>query len=216
MQRFSASVILEFPEKFCSHPYWPELEELINIQKSSGMNRARTAVKREQALAEYLKRNGWTSEQYKELEKLAHRQWYTSASKEIIIPSHQFYGCLIESAQNISASQRPCDPDSMRHLLRLSSEWPTGKKQADGIYRRLVMPKSGSGQPLSNQRGLRENEYIESFSITGTMSWYENDLHHADELPDFLGWAGQRIGIGACRKMGFGRFLVKEFIVGSS
>ena len=213
MERFTATTILFFPEKFSSHPYWPEREELINIQKASGVNRARTEAKREQVLGEYLRRNGLTREEYQELERLAARQWYRSASDEIIIPAHQLYGCFIESARNISASQRPCDPDGLRHLLRISPEWRTGKKKADGVFKRLVMPKSGSGQPLSNQRGLRSNEYIEDFSVTGTLSWYMDDIHHADELPDFLGWAGQRIGVGACRKMGFGRFLVKAFDV---
>ena len=205
-----AQITLYFPERYIADPYHPEREELINIQKNSGMNRARSEQKREDALKEYLRRNGYTLEQYAELERLARRQFYTAPDGTIIISSHQFYGCLIESARNIAASQRPCDPNNLRHVLRVS-DFRTEKTQADGTFKRLVMPKSGTGQPLSNQRALRMNDYIEAFESHGTLAFFPEDIRNADELPDFLTYAGQRIGVGASRKMGMGRFLVKTY-----
>lgn len=207
MQR-TMTLCLYFAERFIADPYWPEREELINIQKNSGMNRARSEQKREDALKEYLRRNGYTLEQYAELEQLCRRQFYTAADGTIIISSHQMYGCLIEAARNISASQRPCEPNNLRHVLRVS-DLRTEKRQADGVFKRLVMPKSGTGQPLSNQRALRMNDYIEDFEATGTLRFFPEDIRNADELPDFLAYAGQRIGVGASRKMGYGRFVVK-------
>lgn len=183
---------------------------MINIQKNSGMNRARSEEKRENNLKEYLKRNGYTMEQYHELERLSRRPFYTSNDGHIIISSHQMYGCLIEAARNISASQRPCDPNNLRHVLRVS-DFLTTKTRPDGTYKRLVMPKSGTGQPLSNQRALRMNDYIADFTATGTIGFFPEDVRNADELPDFLTYAGQRIGVGASRKMGCGRFIVKDF-----
>lgn len=176
------------------------------------MNRARSEQKREDALKEYLRRNGYTLEQYAELERLAQRQFYTAGDGTIIISSHQVYGCLIESARNISASQRPCDPNNLRHVLRVS-DLRTEKTQADGTFKRLVMPKSGTGQPLSNQRALRMNDYIEDFEAVGSIRFFPEDLRNVDELPDFLSYAGQRIGVGASRKMGMGRFVVKSYLL---
>ena len=33
-------------DTYIAHPYWPEREKLINIQKESGLSRARTAQTR--------------------------------------------------------------------------------------------------------------------------------------------------------------------------
>lgn len=200
---------LYFGEKFIADPYWPEREELINIQKNSGMNRARSEQKREENLKEYLRRNGYTLEQYAELERLARRPFYTADDGHIIISSHQMYGCLIQAASILSASQRPCEPENLRHVLRVSA-FVTPKTRADGVFKRLVMPKSGTGQPLSNQRALRMNDFIADFEATGTIGFFPDDVRNADELPDFVAYAGQRIGVGASRKMGCGRFVVQS------
>ena len=202
---------LFFPERYIAQPYWTELLQLIDIQKQSGMNRARSEQKRTQALAEYLRRNGISEEAYQALQEVAARPFYRQDSATwsgpIVIPSHQLYGCLIETADHLNRSQRPCDPDNLRHVLRLSDAVTT-RQEADGIYTRPVMPKSGTGQPLSNQRSLRSDPYIENFSATGTVAFYADTIHNADELQDFFAYAGQRIGVGAARKMACGRFLV--------
>lgn len=41
-------------DTYIAHPYWPEREKLINIQKESGLSRARTAQTRRKALDDYL------------------------------------------------------------------------------------------------------------------------------------------------------------------
>lgn len=171
------------------------------------MNRTKSEDKRQQALKDYLQRQGMSPEAYLALEREAHEPWYRNGTG-IIIPSHQFYGCLIEACRNASATLRPCDPDNLRHVLTVS-DLHTGKTTQDGLFQRLVMPKSGTGQPLSNQRALRENPYIADFTATGTLAYFSEDLRsEGASLYEFLSWAGQRIGVGASRKMGYGRFAV--------
>ena len=206
-------VTLHFAGMYIADPYLPALEELINIQKASGMNRSRSDQKRQQALSDHLKRMGWTSEQYAALEHEAHTPWYRQDGAEscIIVPSHQFYGCLIESCKNVSASLRPCDPSNLRFVLKVS-DFLTDRLAADGEFKRLVMPKSGTGQPLSNQRALRINPFIHDFDATGTLLFDDEQVaHQGDHLEEFLRWAGQFIGVGASRKMGCGRYTVTHY-----
>jgi hypothetical protein len=211
MPQTTISIALQFDKGFISDPYWPQREQLINLQKLSGMNRAKSEDKRLQSLRDYLQRLGMTMEAYEDLQRQAQEPWYRNGGAEIIIPSHQLYGCLIESARNATATLRPCEPDNLRHVL-VVSDLATGKTTHDGIFQRLVMPKSGTGQPLSNQRALRENPYIAGFTATGTLAYFPDDLRNQGEsLQEFLTWAGQRIGVGASRKMGYGRFTVARW-----
>ena len=86
-----ARVTLYFPEKYIADPYFPEREELINIQKNSGMNRARSEQKREDSLKEYLRRNGYTLEHYALLERLARaavlhcRRWHDHSVQSSVV-----------------------------------------------------------------------------------------------------------------------------------
>jgi hypothetical protein len=210
--RQTIDISLSFEKGYIADPYFPAREQLINLQKISGMNRAKSEDKRQQALKDYLQRQGISQEEYLEIEKAAKEPWYRSEGG-IIIPSHQLYGCLIESCRNASATLKPCDPDNLRHVLDVS-DLATGKGTHDGIFQRLVMPKSGTGQPLSNQRALRENPFIADFTATGTLAFFPEDLRgEGNTLYDFICWAGQRIGVGASRKMGYGRFQVQTWRV---
>lgn len=214
VEEVTLHVTLYFQERYIADPYWPELEQVINIQKASGMNRTRSENKRELALKEYLKRQGIEMDEYEELMRISKRPFYREHpdtwTGQIVIPAHQMYGCLIAAADTLPSSQRPCNPTNLRHLMRVS-DFPTGKQTADGTYRRLVMPKSGTGQPLSNMRSLRSDPYISNFSTKGTIRFIRDTLQKADELPDFLTYAGAYIGVGAARKMNCGRFIVKEW-----
>lgn len=205
--RHEIAVTLTFDKGYIADPYFPAREQLINLQKISGMNRTKSEEKRQQSLRDYLQRQGMSMEDYQTLQRAAQEPWYRSG-EAIIIPSHQLYGCLIEAARNASATLRPCDPDNLRHVL-VVSDFATGKHTHDGIFQRLVMPKSGSGQPLSNQRALRENPYIAQFEATGQLAYFAEDMRsEGATLAEFLAWTGQRIGVGASRKMGYGRFVV--------
>ena len=48
------TMTIAFPRGYIAHPYWVEREKVINITKSSGMNRAKSDANKESALRTYL------------------------------------------------------------------------------------------------------------------------------------------------------------------
>jgi len=202
-----ATFRLQFPKGYIADPYWPEREKVINIQKQSGINRARTPERRDKALRDYLATLEMTLETYRELEGLADRPFYRNGDEQIIMPTHQVYGCLVNAAANATAAVRIARADNLRSVIE-AGEWQTGKIEADGMFERFAVVNSGSGK-LSNQRALRSNPYIADFEAQGTVDFQEEYVQVA-KLKDFLAFAGRDIGIGACRKLGWGRFNVIE------
>ena len=207
----TVSLALTFTEPgYIADPYWPEREELISIQKSSGMNRARTEANRHNALKAYLDSIGSTPDAYTELERLAGRPFYKDRDGLlIIIPRHQIAGCMVNALDVAPRPLRVVSKDSFRALVKIS-DLRTDKKLPDGVFKRfaVVTGAGGSGgMRLSNQRALRQNPYIENFEATGTLT-YTTDVFDDLKLTDFLTFAGREVGIGACRKLGWGRFTV--------
>ena len=191
---------------YIAHPYWAEREELVNIAKQSGLNRVRSEDKRDQALRRYLEKQGMSMEDYQLLEKLAARQWYKLADAndgEIIIPRHQFSGALVEACKSAPAGAR-FNADQLRSLLDIR-DFRTGKFGCDRLFSRFVLPKDGKGNPLSNQRARRVNEVIDDFIAEGTIHFDTDDVKQKSVVA-LLNYAGKYIGVGASRKMGYGRF----------
>jgi len=92
----------------------------------------------------------------------------------------------------------------------VSSHWRTGKFEPDGVYERYATVKAGTGAKLSNQRGLRRSLYIANFTATGTLT-FDADFVDPDTLRRAIEWGGLFVGIGASRKMGWGRFALQRF-----
>ena len=205
--RFRLSV--HFDKGYIAHPYWPEREKLINIQKESGMNRVRSTAAREQALKAYLQSRGMTVEDYKGLEAAADRQFYLGGDgdKRIIIPAHHVYGCFAQACDQAASAARLTRREQLRSLL-WTSDWLTDKTGPDGVWERMVVVTSGTGARLSNQRALRANEYIRDFNAEGEIRLLvaAPDDALGRRLRDFVAFAGRDIGIGASRKMAWGRF----------
>ena len=193
---------------YVGNPYWPEMAKLIDIQKQSGMNRARSAANRRKALEQHLVSIGMTFDDYKELEVLARRPFHTNRDGFIIIPSARFTACMVNACDVASAALRPCKTENLRSAVQ-ASDFTTDKKEADGVFRRFATVTSGTGAKLSNQRGLREDPYIEDFAAVGEVE-HDPTHVHPDALMTFLVYAGREIGIGASRKMGYGRFAVEK------
>lgn len=208
----TATLTLRFGSPgYIADPYWPEREELINIQKESGMNRSRSEEKRQSALREYLSVKAITIDQYTELGRLASRPFYTLPPTngqigEIVIPQHQVKGCLVNACDVAPKTARLGRPEQIHTLFRVSP-LVTGRREADGVYKRFVVVTGGGGpgMKLSNQRALRTNPYIENFEAVGAIEWKEESFDES-KLSAFLAYAGREIGIGACRPMGYGRF----------
>lgn len=205
-----ATFTLHFNKGYIADPYWPEIEELINIQKESGMNRVRSSGARQKALNEHLASRGMSLEDYRVLEESTKRPFYTDDDGMIVIPEQQVSGMLVQAAAKAPATIRICSDESLRAYLDVGKHWPTGKAEPDGIWKRFAVATSGTGAKLSNQRSLRENAFVEDFDVEGSAIFDESSIKY-DVLGDFLGFAGREIGIGASRKMGWGRFTVEDF-----
>jgi CRISPR/Cas system endoribonuclease Cas6 (RAMP superfamily) len=91
------------------------------------------------------------------------------------------------------------EKDSFRHLVQLS-DFVTDKTVADGVFDRYVKLEK------TVMRSRQRNEFIQDFTATGTLS-IPGDVKVAD-LRRLLDYAVEEVGVGASRKMGFGRGVV--------
>ena len=195
----TVTVTLHFAKGYIGEPYWPAREKVITIRKGSGVDRARSESKRTQALKAYLDAQDLTMEDYQALEANASRPFYTTPAGEIVIPSHHLHGMMAGAAAQAPAAIRPAKPEQIRTIL----EWgdlPTGKFKADGVWERFVR------NPLTNQRRLQSSQYIEEVRATGTLAIH--DAAQEKKIREFVAWAGREMGVGAARKMGWGRFVI--------
>jgi hypothetical protein len=193
-------------DNYIGHPYWASRERLINITKESGMSRARSDANRRKALEEYLSANGLTYADFERLEEEADRPFYTSESGEIIVPDLHVISMIVAACDQARAAQKPVPADQVRSAITVSG-WPTGRKEPDGLWERFAVVTAGTGAKLSNQRALRQNPFIKDFRCTGLIAMNET-LVSPDKMRKLLEYAGANVGIGASRKMGWGRFQV--------
>jgi hypothetical protein len=203
-------ITLEFAGWYIAHPYWPEREQVINLEKKAGLNRVRSEERRAKALNAWLAANQMRRDQYDELVRLASRPFYTNGAAKpcIVVPAHQLHGMLAQASALAPAAVRVARLEQIRTMVQFG-DLLTSKSAADGVYSRFVLVKSGTGQTLSNQRGLREDPYIAAFRAAGKVTLIDADLEH--RVKNLLDWAGREIGVGAARKMGHGRFVVRTF-----
>jgi hypothetical protein len=219
MEKAPMDFHLHFGKGYIAHPYWPALERYINITKESGISRARTEPNRAKALNEYLTKVGMTVAEFERLKIAASKPFCTVADvqqfcevdghdpNEIVIPINQIYGCLVQASDEARAATRIAKKEQIRTVLEINQPLFTGKSAADGVWERFAVVTAGTGNKLSNQRALRSNRYIAGFDVQLSIDF---DSHFVDAkgLHDFVTYAGREIGIGASRKLGWGRFSV--------
>jgi hypothetical protein len=207
----TANIQCHFDKGYIANPYWAAIDRLINIQKKSGINRAKSDAKRRRALEEHLKMIGMSLADYEALEKEASEPFYRDKTGAIIIPQNQVEAFLVATCHQVSSQMRPCEPDQVRSRF-VCCDWETGKKEQDGVFQRFVTVTSGTGNKLSNQRGLRTNPFISHFVAHGGIR-FDADFVDAATLNQAIKWGGMFVGIGASRKMGWGRFRLASFQV---
>jgi hypothetical protein len=195
---------LAFTTPYVGHPYWPEMYEVIEITKKSGLNRAKSDANRRKALEEYLRANGLTLADFERLDQLSRRPFHTAPDGEIIIPADRILSFLVAANSEARAANRATPPEQVRSRIA-ATDFHTGKYQPDGVWKRFATVNLGTGARASNQRGLRENPYIEDFEATGALRFDEQTVD-PKALIRLIEWAGEFVGIGASRKMGKGRF----------
>lgn len=209
-------------ESYIAHPYLPEREKVINIIKESGMARARSTANRHKALQEYLEAHGMTEAEYEALCAAADQPWHLDEAGHIIVPKRSVDGMLTEAADRARAAFRAF-PASMARTAARTTSWTTTATPADArTWERFVVVTAGTGAKLSNQRALRRNEYVGNcppddtldpgpmVTATGAIE-IDDEMVKPDVLRNMLRWAGQWVGIGASRRMGWGRFSIREW-----
>lgn len=200
---------MKFITPYVADPYWPEMYEVIEITKKSGMNRAKSDANRRKSLEEFLRAKGMTLAQFEELERMGKRPFHRDSKGRIVIPADNFLSFLVAANETARAAQRACPPGQVRARIA-ATDFLTERTEPDGVWKRFVTVNLGTGARASNQRGLRENAYIEDFSATGAVSFDEPTVD-ARALENLVRWGGQFVGIGASRKMGKGRFELTQF-----
>lgn len=204
-----------FPHRYIAEPYWPEMAQIIDIDKQSGVSRARSEQARSKALDAHLKKIGMTYEDFETLKRKALRPFHTvsdvqggngHAADEIVIPTDRMLACFTNACDVAPSAIRICKPEQLRSIIHIEHIY-TGKTAPDGSWIRAVIPKK-DGKPLSNQRGTRTSQYIENFSGDLVVTFDESFVA-PKRLKEFIEWAGREIGVGASRKMNNGRFSVK-------
>jgi len=198
---------------YIANPYWPQKNRVIEIEKKSGVARQRSEDKRIAALKSECSRQGLTYEDYLRLKREAEEQWYRSKTDgTIIIPRHQLAGAVVQAiGQSPKALRGPFTVDNFRALVGVG-DFTTGLKEATGKFERFVKLEG------SNQRSFQSNEFIgqyldqgEPFEAVGYLTVPDDKTERY--VKDLLNVAVTTIGIGACRKMGFGRGVIKSWAV---
>jgi hypothetical protein len=204
-------ITARFLRGYIADPYWPALDSIISIQKKSGLNRAKSDANRRKALEEYLQRENISVERYEQLVAESKLPFYLDEGNgEIVIPVLHVSSFLVAACDQARAANRPCQPEQVRSRF-IFTPWSTGKRVADALsWERFATVTSGSGQTLSNQRGLRKSWYIGDFDAVGEIEFDEDFIEPAS-LKNALSWGGKFVGIGASRKMGWGRFELLSF-----
>lgn len=197
---------LDFQTPYVAHPYWPEMYEVIEITKKSGMNRAKSDANRRKALEEYLRANGMTLAGFEALEARSRRPFHTDAAGAIVIPVESVMAFLVAANDTARAAFKACAPDQVWSRIAATA-FVTDRTEPDGVWRRFATVNLGTGARASNQRGLRENAFIENFTARGQLA-FDEQLVDPVSLRNLIAWGGQFVGIGASRKMGKGRFLL--------
>ena len=197
-------------QNYIAHPFWPAKNTCIEIEKKSGVNRLRNEDKRLEALKAECKRQGITYKEYLALQKEATAQWYRRSDGMIYIARHQLAGAFVQLIGSAPVALRgKFDKDNFRALVQVG-DFDTTLTEPAGVFARFVKLEG------SNQRSHQENEYIgvyldkgEPFTACGVIG--VDDEKQVDTVRDLLTAVVERIGIGAARKMGFGRGTVTGF-----
>jgi hypothetical protein len=201
-------VILKM-RSYIAHPFWDARNRVIEIEKKSGVNRQKSDEKRQSALKAECERQGCTLADYERLKIEAAEQWYRRIDRTIYIPRHQVAGAMVQTiGESPKALRGMFTKDNFRALVEIG-DFETQLTERSGVFGRFVKLEG------SNQRSYQENEFIgrgidcrtnkevgESFEAVGAIICDERQVATVKSL---LTAAVERIGIGAARKMGFGR-----------
>lgn len=194
-------------QSYIAHPYWPARNTCIDVEKKSGVNRQKSEDKRVAALKAQCSKMGMSYEEYLALKAAAAEQWYRKPQNPqgtIYIPRHQLAGAMVQTIATAPKALRGAfNKDTFRAQVQLG-DFFTERTCADGVFARFVKLET------SNQRSWQENEFLGVYLDTGKPFTAEgvisvDDSRHVDTVNALLLAALETVGVGAARKMGFGR-----------
>lgn len=197
---------------YIAHPYWPARNLCIDIEKKSGINRQKSDEKRKAALEAECQKRGMTMADYHAAQVQAAEPWYRSNGSEsaIVIPRHQIAGAIVQVISSAPKALRGgFDRDNFRALVQIS-DFVTERTGSDGKFERFVKLEG------SNQRSWQVNDFLgeyldngEPFLAKGTVA--AGDAKALETVKMLFDKAVGEVGIGASRKMGFGRGIVSSW-----
>ena len=195
---------------YIAHPFWAARNQVIEIEKKSGVNRQKSDEKRLAALRAECSKQGMTYEDYLAAKVKASEQWYRFDDRRIYIPRHQIAGAIVQTiGESPKALRGMFNKDNFRALVQIG-DFETELKEPAGVFSRFVKLEG------SNQRSFQENEYIGVYLDKGTQfeargTICVTDAKQIKTVEALLRDAVGRVGVGAARKMGFGRGQVVSF-----
>lgn len=198
-------------ESYIAEPYWPAKDRVVDILKKSGMNRAKSDQKREEALSRYLESVNMSRDDFKKLQAEADAPWYVNAEGMIFIPRHHMSAALVNATVSAPSTVR-LKTGELRSLLQVG-DFITDRKTHDGVFERFVRAQS-QGKILSNQRRMQRSFYIKDARAVGRLAFDPDDTK-PEQIEGLLKYAGKYVGVGASRKMAYGRFTIESFTRGS-
>lgn len=209
MSNTRLKVVLDFKDGlgYIAQPFWPALNELIDIHKVSGYNRAKSEANRQKALNAELEKRGLTVADYEKIKANSQQAFHLAPNtNEIIIPPRNFFSFLNNASMEAPKGVPKIGQKGLT-FVALQIDPPgiqTGKFKADGWFERFVKMEE------SNQRSWSRSPYIKDFEAKFAMLVDETIISVKD-LKALVAWAGKYIGIGAARPQGYGRFTVGQW-----
>lgn len=192
-------------ERYIAHPYPPEKTLVINMAKETKYAMLGEA-KRAKALAAWLAKKGISQAEWSRIQEESQKQWHKNGEGKIIIPAGRFLSALAATIDNNPKNAR-CgfDLQNTRGKIK-ATDFVCEKTEADGVFTRPVRLDK------SNQRSEQSNEYIVNAVFVG-----ELDVpimpNKVDDFSRILSTMVEDTGIGAARKMGYGRGTIREIKV---
>lgn len=206
--------------RFIMDPMTPDKQQVINVEKRSGVNRLKNEDKRAQAIRSQLKKEGISEREWEELKKrVAERQWFYNPDGFIYIPAYRMSAAFVEGLSNAPKSMAgPYTKDNFRSMV-LVSDFVTDQKEPTGVFARFVRRESNMRDYQSHEflgryfrAGMAGEMIGKPFNAAGVI---ECDEKQVATVKDILEKVMADIGIGSARKMGFGRGGVSSWSVGA-
>ena len=201
-------------EKYCAAPYTDALQEKIDLEQKAGISwRTKNPEKYKATMEAYLPTQKWTWAEFLQLVSDANIHWYTTKDGYIVVPevnAQAFIGNLMCDSKawvvpkilRQSVIKGKLGSANCRAKI-VMSQLVSDKKITDEIeYTRFIKPVD------KNQKRQQVNWYVEDVTLTGSVRFHPSV--EQDRLLDLLAFGVQEVGIGACRKLGWGRGSIVE------